>query len=1396
MTTTQRLTWIALPWNRAPDGRLRVTAFLSPRLATDAAPRPTIGDQFHDFLDWPAIAGAIEWAVALGGGATHVAHRISAKPESSLWKQLFPKETYVRPFVFRDHSVRRLRSYPVRAVLAYARDLYRDVARTSPEDLPGAPGTPGAHPGLETLAADLGGLLGVNEKTLRETSPKRLAQARAARLKTADSWGLDLSGAGTEPTQDFAAAQRFFERPELRDDYLAEPDASLMPPPPTPPDIDFHQMLGLLGDHPSLLRRLGLAVDLAIDDEIADGTGTIRVVPTYTSPHPNLVFGPPFRPWTAYQVAGPLFCAESGGPDLEHAMLRLEGAGDALDLAASSDYEVVQVDSDGAALRLVATASTLQALQLARPRNLTGIDTPDEEGLPTLRSGGLSVVRSGRALALAKRLVDTKSLDAETDENAVVLNAEDVNRGYRLDVEQDGKPWRSLHRRVGTLKLHGTDVPPGVHDEGYVKSTSATSADDKDSDLHVHESLARWSGWSLAAERPGRLTYAEATTVPGEPGHPDHVVQEEQVRERAPADLATQFKLEARYNVEPGSLPRLRFGSEYRLRARAVDLAGNSLDVEDANDDHASDAVDYLRYEPILPPDLVPLAPFAEGESLQRLVIRSDWDQGAAGPCERHVVPPKTSQFLAELHGQFDDAIGKGLPHDAAFEVAAREGALLSDAPGSIMQPGPTPPPDWPADRHPPGTYLVNPERTLALPYLPDPLSRGAALRGLPSTGAESTRQSWGSNQWPDADPFVLQIVEREALPESVGACAQAFVPDGPLVVEWDDDARVLTVRLEKGEVQTVRLSSFLEDGDLRVLGVWRWAEGSPNDDALRRAAVQGSHWMLTPFRTLVLVHAVKRPLCAPKVSKPSWPDEFFPDGLRADRPNGATYADLSCGLIFSSRTSGQIDVDATWTEPVDELVEDEPVFDRAGKAHAATVPVPDGLPPSPNAFPFRLEKKDRRPEPVRHEFGDTKHRYVQYRLTATTRFREYFPRNADPDDFRVTSDVVNVHVPSCARPDPPSPHYLMPTFGWERTNTPDDPTQWRSTQRIREGGALRVYLDRGWYSSGANELLGVVCWTGGGSVPPEQAKLFSQIGRDPIWAAEPPNGVLVASDVANATRNEAGLWLEELDAVASSVAGIEPTWDTTRKRWYADVLLPGPAWRSYSPFVRLALARYQHFSTTAELKLSRVVTADFAQLTPDRTLRVDWVADTNDLIDVSLAGVAPDGPNPNRVEVTIEHHDGAIPGELGWKPWPDLRPIALDEGVRHPGRLLEQLHITEAAQEALGLRRLFDQSTEHRRDPIDVRHLPTVSRARVEKLKVIPDWIDLQDDVPLLLFPGHHLWSARIKLPVKRGSQPLRLVVREFETYETDAEAVGSSFVEPRTYHARRVVFAEFVEL
>ncbi|MBD0291780.1 MAG: hypothetical protein ICV74_11035, partial [Thermoleophilia bacterium] len=527
-------------------------------------------------------------------------------------------------------------------------------------------------------------------------------------------------------------------------------------------------------------------------------------------------------------------------------------------------------------------------------------------------------------------------------------------------------------------------------DEGYLKATSATSRDAAGSDLYLHETLARWSGWSLAADRPGRLPYAETTTSG------DRTLQEEVVEDKRDPELATFFQLDARYDVVPGTLPRLRFGERYRLRARAVDLAGNSLPPDEPGDTHASTWVDYLRFEPVAPPDLLPLAPFGPGEALERLVVRSNFDTGLAGACERHVVPPKTSQFLAELHGAFDEAIGRGRGEaavEAAHELASREALDLTDAPGTAKHAEARRPPDWPADRpDPPGTYYVNPERALVLPYLPDVLSRGASFRGLPGSG-EATLQDWGDGEWPDARPFVLRLEEREADPSGVGACVQAFAGPPPKP-EWDAAARTLTVRLAKGEVVRVRYSSFLPPQARDLLGVWRWAMGA-DDDELERLALEGRHWMLTPFRTLTLVHAVQQPLCKPSVLPPAFPDELDFEGIGSFRREGSTYADLYARVLLSVRTTALVDVDAEWREQVDDKTQPAP-GEQSGKAHVATVRVPAELPEGPNWLPFRLER-ERQVDPVRHEFGDTKHRLVRYRLRATTRFREYFPPGTTP---------------------------------------------------------------------------------------------------------------------------------------------------------------------------------------------------------------------------------------------------------------------------------------------------------------------------------------------------------------------------------------------------------------
>jgi hypothetical protein len=215
--------------------------------------------------------------------------------------------------------------------------------------------------------------------------------------------------------------------------------------------------------------------------------------------------------------------------------------------------------------------------------------------------------------------------------------------------------------------------------------------------------LFRWTGWSLCAPRPGLSlkseTAADSQVQAEVPSRP------EEVAERGNGVRAT-------FKAQKGTLPRLRFGQLYRFRARIADLAGNSLTVDDATLgplEQASEAVGYWRFEPVDPPVLVHRARVSEGESLERMVIRSNHDCGTAdyaatepfataitAPAshdfeypaenERHVVPPKSSQQQCETHGLFDGYFGDWEKIKEGYAIAAREAGTLYESPDAAAQ--------------------------------------------------------------------------------------------------------------------------------------------------------------------------------------------------------------------------------------------------------------------------------------------------------------------------------------------------------------------------------------------------------------------------------------------------------------------------------------------------------------------------------------------------------------------------------------------------------------------------------------------------------------------------------------------------------------------------------------
>ena len=702
-----------------------------------------------------------------------------------------------------------------------------------------------------------------------------------------------------------------------------------------------------------------------------------------------------------------------------------------------------------------------------------------------------------------------------------------------------------------------------------------------------------------------------------------------------------------------------------------------------------------------------------EGESVGRIVLRSDAGEdtvacaerlrqatlgrqppaartGYLPDSERHVLPPKVAHSAAEASGMFDAAFGPGGTPAAIYSVALRDGSLYDTSVVDIFTAQPVPIPDTTSIDPVTGntvtrasvetvTYggsagaVLHHEDSLTVPYLPDPHARGAVLFGLPgleqgqaalidatgrltvtqtplvpSTGLPSAdvttlgpmTQVGFCDDWPERRPFRLRVAGVPAPP--------ALTPPP----QWDSAARVLTVFLPQSEQVTVRLASFLNPGDVSVLGQWSWlvsslAAQSPPvtlDPAALELAAAGALWMLTPPATITLVHATQHPLKAPVIST-----------MNTVRGSGDTGVFLGGTIGVHGKSSAKIDLIANWQETADRLDEPAPrvlSFER----HVYEVPIelpedtPPGPPPKPTTHPIAtydavndiltlvapssppaqagtptpnghgplLPKPPPPPLPYtsRQEFSDTRHRSISYTAVATSRFREYFPPEVTtaPDALTATGPPMSVPIPSSARPAAPRVVACLPTMRWERPGGPFG-------QRIRHGGGLRILLDRPWFSSGDGELLGVVLMDPANYPPTDSTRPYaSMYGTDPIWAS----GALapLSSQQFPSGQFTDGLTLRELAAIGApatvGVAGYPVQFDSSRGLWYADIQLDTGS--SYRPLVRLAVARYQP-SSVSGLELSPAVATDLVQLLPDRTVTVTQDPADASRIQLSVTG-------------------------------------------------------------------------------------------------------------------------------------------------------------------------------
>ena len=1059
------INWTILP-NGTNGKYQQVSVVVSPRLTPDPENQAEwFLDAFPDFLKWPDVVEGASFSAETGGNMIKL--KLVSAPDPKLWHKLFGEETPVSGFQYEDMSKARLHSYSIRNILGYLKKYYSRLAVESPSELPRLLPWDEADSSLKDMLKNAG----TPEKPQAE--PPGSGFSRFFDKNFVQPAGYDSNIFRSRTEYDLYLADRFYRRTRPTDAELRmrRPDFENIPEPPEEPEYDFHRIIAALADYPEIMRRLGLVLDFIVAEPIKETEGRLRLHvirkgQEQADPDTDVT------PWTAFLAGGERFITRPRTNDQKDGLLNLHDSDDSYK-GGASPFDIYQVDPDGAALKTVDFTITAQSLieqyygVAGRVGGLT-YATGDRQGLAALRSGGLGVSRHERAVEVAADLVkmtqnDTLLTKDKSDD--IVLFAEDVFRGYRVDVADDRDPglWRTLCARLGDYSLTkgGETIASELSDEGYVAGVSTTAEKADSMDQYLHESLFRWTGWSLCVPRPGRALKAEDA----EDG--SHIQREVLIDKEDPDDAAGNgCGVNAAFTAKKGSLPRLRFGHEYRFRARIVDIAGNSLAVDAPPPGQftgASKAVGYWRFEPVDPPVLVQRDRVSEGESLERMVIRSnynatpgeylrtepfatviqqppaseDFHYGAVN--DRHFVPPKSSQQQCETHGLFDPYFGNWQKIREGYSIAAREEGTLYDGledPDATLVRLITPSalegiattegmPEQPSDTNPVGDrmaggqYVIHGKTQISTPWLPDGAAGGVAIRAaagyqLPGVTVERELGESGScviykvngsfvilvsnkGTWPNSIGFRLILAEQSAIIDP-SEHMEDFINDGEPV--WDELKRTLTLFVPKGRIVRLVYSSFVHKSFIDSFGLPKWVQNEDDRRKVVETAVYGANWMITPYRELTLVHATQAPVFKPRFNQLNLHREWGSHDVKLT----AVEKD-DTGVRLHGPSTGKFEIEADWSEWVDDV--DKPGPQRVkfqGKLGeirlAENHANKTNLGDAVNAQIQDSEDSEDKQRADVHALGDTRFRLIRYSIRATTRFREYLPPDiyADPE--------------------------------------------------------------------------------------------------------------------------------------------------------------------------------------------------------------------------------------------------------------------------------------------------------------------------------------------------------------------------------------------------------------
>jgi ABC-type molybdate transport system substrate-binding protein len=1105
--------------------------------------------------------------------------------------------------------------------------------------------------------------------------------------------------------------------------------------PPVPPP-DFHQTIDLLRRFPAILRPLGLVFDVAVQlpaNAIPDGNYRISIdqltVTNLTSPALCL--------WTSTDLKRPvnsakgIFCP-ANFPSGAGATPTLPGnnltSNRYLNLGALNGdpavgagnlpvYSLVTEDAENETHKRVQSAKAVsQAGQYhssanqTKPSNVSSLDD-----LPSTRTGGISLLhtqRTERLTRAAQRVSDPRLGGPD-----MPFFADDLIMGYRFDVrlsggnDRTGKVvppgrWYGLGARKSdyifvdeNLKKIGLRWAPSgklelAADEGYVSAAATmTMPDAKDGEhqLQAHQAMFTWSGPGIGYTPKSGTK--EAINDDGE---------------AAPqCDQSVHLRMTPVY-TRGERLLQLRFQHRYDLRCRIVDLAGNSAPRDETGFDSIGTAgkatvlsAMMQRHEPIRSPQVLLTEKLDRqrepGAQSDRLVVRTENDETT-----RAIVPPREGLRFAYMHGVVKDKSTQGafsnieLNDDGSFpsveddptSVEGKDAIFRYSSDGSD-----------PAAPFFPDPVVDQLRVNLGSVSLPAGVSTDALKQAISHTFSFYPR----GGAWPRCLPCRIRVSGGKQLELKAEVKDVLLDDNGPntlfvsgLVITLPP-AAVITLNVSSSGADvdatgksldgaSIKTAATLQSGAAHLLALQppagtmgaagkggsvqpqagsgvtlvrntRSKDGKasaalptldPNNLGL--ALVSGHYKCTTPPQAITLVHAVEQPLI-----------QVEPQGGKFEfrRDPGATAALLRSDLPGDAEvwvSAAKISCTANWTDCVDDITKDD--LTHVSVAEQVFEIAADDWNKNANVF---------------HHLRDTRAHDIVYLLSATSAFRDYFPADDPPDKFVLSSPALPSRaVCSSVRPPAPVLSYCLPSFAVRE----DDNSTCKGWVRQRLP-AIRCYFERPFLVSGNKEKIAAVLLADGQADDGSAATAYvSRIGQDPLWLTDASRTMASALSATALTNCAVAtkLQLAENNAIVD-IAVFKTEYSRERKLWHCDI--PFNLVGQYTPFVRLALVRYQEdalhsIKDNVEARISSVVLADFAQIAPNRyaalqrTGRAVTLTVSGDayamraggvLQDPTLAGMDKARPTPvpfdNTFTVELQHRWHRLPLDFdpGWRP-------------------------------------------------------------------------------------------------------------------------------------------------